>query len=85
MRDDFAVFILSHGRSYNVLTVNTLIKYGYTGKWYIIIDNEDDQADAYFCKYGKEHVIMFDKEKFMQMINAGATRIGTSSGIEIVK
>lgn len=26
-----------------------------------------------------------DKEKFMQMINAGATRIGTSSGIEIVK
>lgn len=26
-----------------------------------------------------------DKEKFLQMINAGATRIGTSSGIEIVK
>lgn len=26
-----------------------------------------------------------DKEKFLQMINAGATRIGTSSGVEIVK
>lgn len=26
-----------------------------------------------------------DKDKFLQMINAGATRIGTSSGVEIVK
>lgn len=26
-----------------------------------------------------------DKEKFMQMIEAGATRIGTSSGVELVK
>ena len=63
MRNDFAVFILSHGRAYNVLTVRALAQYGYTGKWYIIIDNEDDQADIYYQNYGKDHVIMFDKEE----------------------
>ena len=63
MRNDFAVFILSHGRAYNVLTVKMLNLYGYTGKWYIIIDNEDDQADSYYQHYGKDHVIMFDKEE----------------------
>lgn len=62
MRDDFAIFILSHGRAYNVLTVRTLLQYGYTGRWYIIIDNEDEQAERYYSNYGKEHIIMFDKK-----------------------
>ena len=60
-RDDFAVFILSHGRGSNVLTAKTLKKYGYSGKWYIIIDDEDEQANLYYDTYGKDHVIMFSK------------------------
>ena len=43
MRDDFAVFILSHKRADRVLTVESLKKCGYTGKYYIICDNEDPQ------------------------------------------
>ena len=61
MRNDFAVFILSHGRPDNVITLSTLKKANYTGKWYIIIDNEDDKADEYYKKYGTDKVIMFDK------------------------
>lgn len=60
MRNDFAVFILSHGRPDNVITLDTLKKANYTGKWYIIIDNEDKTADKYYKKYG-DNVIMFDK------------------------
>lgn len=56
----FAVFILSHGRPDNVKTVRTLLDCGYNGDWYIVIDNEDKQAGAYYEKYG-EHVLMFDK------------------------
>lgn len=63
MRDDFAVFILSHGRANNVKTIETLLEEGYTGKWYIIIDNEDDQADQYYANFGEEHIVMFDKYK----------------------
>ena len=63
MRNDFVVFILSHGRPHNVYTVDTLKKSGYTGKIYIIIDNEDSQADEYYNIFGKENVIMFNKKE----------------------
>ena len=57
---DFAVFILTHGRADNVVTYNTLISSGYTGKIYIIIDNEDKTYQKYYDNFGKENVIMFD-------------------------
>ena len=67
-RDDFAIFILSHGRANNVKTLKTLKDCGYSGKWYIIIDNEDDSANEYYELYGKEHIVMFNKiEKAKQV------------------
>ncbi|MBR4266504.1 MAG: hypothetical protein IKQ46_10670 [Bacteroidales bacterium] len=62
MRDDFAVFILSHGRANNIVTISTLRKCGYTGKIYIIIDNLDEQINIYKKKYGNS-VIIFNKEE----------------------
>ena len=61
MRNNFAVFILTHGRPNRVLTLDTLKKCNYTGKYYLVIDNEDDKADEYYNKYGKDKVLMFDK------------------------
>lgn len=63
MREDFAILILTHGRAENVLTLKTLLKSGYKGKWYLIIDNEDSQAEMYYRNFGEEHVVMFDKYK----------------------
>ena len=60
MRDDFAVFILTHGRADRVVTVDTLKRCGYTGKWYIVIDDEDEQEGQYRRKY-KERVVQFSK------------------------
>jgi len=60
MMGKFAVFILSHGRADNVRTVKTLIDGGYSGEYYIIIDNEDEQAQEYIRRYG-DKVIVFDK------------------------
>lgn len=63
MRDDFAVFILTHGRADNVVTLKRVLQAGnFTGRWYMVIDNEDDQADVYIKKYGREHVVIFDKQ-----------------------
>lgn len=61
MRDNFAVFILTHGRPDNVITLRTLQKGNYTGRWYLVVDNEDSTVDEYRERYGDEHVIMFDK------------------------
>lgn len=60
MREDFAVFILTHGRP-QVKTIETLRNCNYTGKIYLIIDNEDDKAEEYYKNY--ENVIMFDKKE----------------------
>ena len=37
--NNFAVFILTHGRADNVKTHDSLKRCGYTGKIYILIDN----------------------------------------------
>ena len=41
---NFAVFILTHGRAENVETYKALRDCGYTGKIYVIIDDEDDET-----------------------------------------
>ena len=60
--DDFAVFILTHGRPDNVITYKTLQKCGYTGKLFFIVDNEDKTVEQYKRNYGDDRVIVFDKK-----------------------
>lgn len=60
MRNDFAVFILSHGRADRVITYDTLRRCGYTGDIYIIIDDMDDEEQEYRRRYG-EKVVKFCK------------------------
>lgn len=62
MRNDFAVFILSHGRADRVVTVKTLRRCGYTGDIYIIIDDQDSDENEYYKRYG-DKVIKFCKEE----------------------
>ena len=66
MRDNFAVFILTHGRA-NIVSTMKQLEYGhYSGRWYMILDNEDDQKEQYEKNFGKEHVIVFDKRAAYQ-------------------
>jgi len=66
---NFAVFILSHGRANQLHTYRTLKRLNYTGKIYIIIDNEDKTANDYISKFGKENVFIFDKKKVASQID----------------
>jgi hypothetical protein len=59
--NDFAVFILTHGRPENIYTLKTLKNSGYTGKIIIIIDNEDKTADKYLDKYN--NIEIFNKKE----------------------
>jgi hypothetical protein len=68
--DNFAVFILSHGRPNNVKTYSALRKCGYTGKIYILIDNEDKHQTAYKDQYG-DQVIVFNKKESAKITDAG--------------
>jgi len=68
--NDFALFILTHGRADNVITYKKLRSAGYSGKIYLLIDNEDDQHDLYVKKYG-DQVIVFDKSKYAGKFDVG--------------
>lgn len=70
MPDNFAAFIITHGRPNRVLTYNALQKHGYTGKVYIVIYNEDNTAEEYHRIFG-DKVLVYDKKAI-----AGITDIG---------
>lgn len=60
MRDDFCAFILTHGRPDKVLTYRTLRRAGYTGKIFIVVDDEDKTRHQYVAEFG-EQVLVFSK------------------------
>lgn len=70
MRDDFAAFILTHGRPDNVKTYDTLRHRGYTGAIYLIVDDQDESLEDYRARYGAE-VIVFDKAKEAETTDRG--------------
>lgn len=70
MRDDFCAFILTHGRPDKVLTYKTLLNAGYTGKIYIVIDNEDKTEARYRENFG-DMVLQFDKAAAAQTFDEG--------------
>ena len=68
--EDFAVFILTHGRADNVKTYKTLKRFGYTGKTYLICSDDDKQIETYKENY-KEQVIVFSKNKYKNTFDIG--------------
>lgn len=70
MREDFCIFILTHGRADRVHTLTTLKRCGYTGKVYLVIDDEDSTATDYYARYG-EQVLMFSKEAIAKTFDEG--------------
>lgn len=63
MENNYAVFILTHGRPNSVKTYTTLRKCGYSGKIYLLIDSDDKKKQDYINKY-KSEVIIFDKKDY---------------------
>ena len=64
MRDDFAVFILSHGRPDGVhVTIDSLARARYSGRWYIVLDTDDETAPQYVERWGAERILTFDKDE----------------------
>ena len=77
MRDDFCVFILTHGRPDNMVTLRTLERYAYDGPVFLVIDDEDARGDEYRERYG-DQVICFSKE---EVAAPGTSKYGEPSVI----
>lgn len=66
----YAVFILSHLSPDNCKTLDTLLKCNYSGKYYIVVDDEDKYLPQYKSKY-KEHLVIFNKAYYMLNSDTG--------------
>lgn len=69
MRDDFVVFILSYKRADRMYTIKSLLESGYSGKYYIILGNDDPTIEEYKNKYGKDNILVFDKEEYANKVD----------------
>lgn len=70
MMSDFAVFILTHGRAGNVQTYKTLRDSGYTGRIFLMVDDEDSQIAEYKKRFGNQ-VVVFSKQAAVEMTDSG--------------
>lgn len=64
MKNNYAVYIISHKRP-KVETLKALEKAGYTGDYFIVIDDTDPTIEEYKSSYG-EHLLVFNKEKIWE-------------------
>ena len=69
MRKDFAVFILSNGRSQHVKTYEALLENNYTGDWFVVVDDLDEEMNRYISNFGESKVIVFDKKKYAYSVD----------------
>ena len=72
MGNNFAVFILTHGRPDRVFTIDTLRRCGYSGKVFYVVDDEDTTLDEYVRRFGKQ-VIVFNKGEIAERYDEGDT------------
>lgn len=71
MRNDFAIFILTHNRADCVVTMDMLKRTNYSGKYYLLVDNYDEQIEKYKHNFGEDRVVVFDKDEVAMWTDAG--------------
>lgn len=77
MREDFAVFIITHGRPDKQLTYQTLINCGYKGKLYFVLDDTDTTIQEHIDLFGADRIFIFNKNHY---INADIYDNGLTEG-----
>jgi len=68
--EDFAAFILTHGRPHAQQTLATLKTRGYTGRFYLVVDDEDETLAEYQKLYG-DQVLVFSKRETLKTFDVG--------------
>ena len=85
MRDDFCAFILTHGRPDKVLTYRTLRRAGYTGKIFIVVDDEDKTRNQYMAEFGEQVLVFSKADNLHGMITGMAEDLQSLVGGTVVR
>ena len=69
--NNFTIYILTHGRPHDQLTVQTLKRLGCTKEWFLVLDNQDETIQEYIDTWGADRIIVFDKNLVMARTDTG--------------
>lgn len=71
MSRKFCVLILTHGRPDKVATLKSLNRFGYTGDWFMVIDDEDETLEQYKKNFGEDRIVVFNKAEIATRFDEG--------------
>lgn len=80
MRDDTAIFIITHQRADKQLTLKMLESCGYSGRVYLVVDDMDGQIVEYRKRYG-DKVLVFNKKRYAESVDTHINKFGMSSAL----
>lgn len=69
MRDDFCVFILCYKRPTECKTLHSLQHCGYTGKYYLVVGDDDPTVSEYQKNFGEDKVLVFNKDDALKLFD----------------
>lgn len=70
MRDDFAIFILSHKNPYKCKTLDTFRDLNFNSSYYIVVDDSDAYLEDYKEHY-KDNLLVFNKDEYIKITDTG--------------
>lgn len=68
---NFCVLISTWGRPNKVATLKTLERFGYTGDWFLVCDDEDKTLVEYQINFGEDKVMIFNKADIASRYDEG--------------
>lgn len=80
MPDEFAIFIISHNRAKNIVTLRALDNSNYQGKIYIVIDDTDPAIEDYREEFG-DNLVIFNKMEVAKTFDTGDNFSETRSAV----
>lgn len=81
MSPDFCALILTHNRADRIKTYKTLRTSGYTGKIFLVVDDEDPALDDYRRLYDWSEILVFSKNDYRDRFDVGDNFDNTKSVI----
>lgn len=80
MREDTAVFIITHKRAEKQLTLDVLKESGYSGEIYLVVDDKDEQLSEYKKRY-EDILLIFSKKDYAKNVDTHINNFSMSSAL----
>ena len=79
--NDFIVFVLSHENVGRLITIESLQRHGYSGKYYVVLDDSDSEIEQYKSRFGEDKILLFNKDEIADTFDEFGKHIGNRNTV----